>query len=142
MLRRAIKRILGSGEGGASGDPILSDEELEKIGTAEDPLLDYEAALERNFEAMEAEQQGEIDWAIQLYEQSVAAGFVESHPYERLANLYEQKRDPVKARRALEAYVQLARSGRMPRGAQRSADRKLLSIEARAERYRETQGSG
>lgn len=114
----------------------LSAEEFEKIGTDEDPMRDYEEALERNFRGMEAEQRGDVDGAVALYEQSVAGSFVDSHPYERLAGLYEQRREYGEALRVLEAYVQLAESGTMPRGAQRSADRKMVEIQERAVRCR------
>lgn len=116
--------------------PVLETGEAEKIGTPEDPLHGYEEALERNFAAMEAEQRGEVDRAISLYEKSLAGEFVESHPYERLANLYEQRRSYGEALRVLEAFIRLARSGKLPRGAQRSAARRLPDIEQRAARYR------
>jgi tetratricopeptide (TPR) repeat protein len=137
-LLRRLRSIFGSGtqEGPTAGVSSLSDEELEKIGTTEDPLHDYEAALERNFAAMEAERRGDTERAIALYESSVAGEFVKSHPYERLASLYEQRGGYPDALRVLEAYVRLAESGKMPRGAQRSADRKLPDVEARVERYR------
>ena len=114
----------------------LSDEELGRIGTAEDPMHGYEEALERNFRGMEAEQRGDVGGAISLYEQSVAGGFVDSHPYERLAGLHEQRREHGEAIRVLETYVRLAESGTMPRGAQRSADRKLPEIRERIARCR------
>ncbi len=94
MVFGRLSRLFGSGErrqgSGASG---LGIEGIEKVGTPEDPLHGYEDALERNFAAMEAEQRGEIDRAISLYELSVSEEFVDSHPYERLANLYEQRRN-------------------------------------------------
>lgn len=111
-------------------------EGIEKVGTPEDPLYGYEEALERNIAAMEAEQRGEVDCAIALYEKSVSEGFVDSHPYERLANIYEQRRNYEEALRVLEDYRQLAGSEKLPRGAQRSANRRLESIEGRVERYR------
>lgn len=77
-----------------------------------------------------------MDRAIELYGRSVAEEFVESHPYERLASLYERRRNYGEALQILEAYLQLARSGKLPRGAQRSADRRLEEIEVRAARYR------
>lgn len=140
MVFERIKRLFGSGGAQrSSGSPGLGVEEIEKVGTPEDPLHGYEEALERNFAAMEAEQRGEVDRVIALYEQSVSEEFVESHPYERLAGLYERRRDYGEAFRILEAYLQLAGSGKMPRGAQRSADRRLPEIEARAARYRKLQ---
>lgn len=99
-------------------------------------MRNYEEALERNFRGMEAEQRGDLDGAMALYEQSVAGGFVDSHPYERLAGIHEQRRDHGEALRVLESYIKLAESGVMPRGAQRSADRKTPEIKARIARYR------
>lgn len=136
-----IKRLFGSGkEERASGSGGLGVEGIEKVGTDEDPLRGYEEALERNFVAMEAEQRGEVDRAISLYERNVAEEFVGSHPYERLAALYEQRRSYREAHHTLEKYIRLARSGKMPRGAQNSADRRLPDIEARARRYEEMLG--
>jgi hypothetical protein len=113
----------------------LDESEREQIGTEADPLLDFEAAMQRNEEAERALQAGDISLAIDLLEKSVAEGFVGSHPYERLASIYET-RDPAEALRVCEAFTKLAASGKMPRGAQRSADRKLPDFEARIDRYR------
>lgn len=136
-----FKRLFGGGSGEARpSSPLLSEEELSRIGTEEDLLRNYEAASERNFRAMEAEQRGEVDLAVSLYEQSVAEEFVEAHPYERLANLHEQHGRHAEAAQTLERFVELARSGRLPRGAQRSADRKLEAVRARAERHRKIAG--
>ncbi|CAN5893261.1 hypothetical protein BH23ACT11_BH23ACT11_26700 [soil metagenome] len=133
-----MKWLFGSGEeekpSGASG---LGIEGIEKVGTPEDPLHGYEEALERNLAAMEAEQRGQVDRAIALYEISVSEEFVDSHPYERLANIYENQRSSVEALQVLEAYLHLARSGKMPQGAQRSADRRLPGIQGRVERLRD-----
>jgi hypothetical protein len=92
--------------------------------------------MERHEEAARAEQGGDHEKAIRLYETSIAEGFVGSHPYERLASLYERRRDYREALRVSEVFVRLAASGTMPRGAQRSADRKLPAFEAHIERYR------
>jgi hypothetical protein len=116
----------------------LDPEERERIGTDRDPSRDFEAAMRRNEEAERAEQSGDPQRAIDLYEESVAEGFVGVHPYERLAALHERRRDPAAALRVCEAYLRLAASGTMPRGAQRRADRKAPEMEARAERYRRT----
>ena len=120
----------------SSGLSSLDPEEKAKIGTDEDPLRGYEAAVERHEAAIRADQRGDTDAAIQLYEKSVTENFVGSHPYEALASLHERRRNPADALRVTESYIELARSGTMPRGAQRSADRKLPEFEARAERYR------
>lgn len=118
----------------------LGAEERERIGTEEDPLHGYEAAVERHMEAAEAEQSGDPERAVSLYERSVAEGFVGSHPYEMLALLHDRRRNYTDALRVTESYIRLARCGRMPRGAQRSADRKLPEFEARAIRYRRLLG--
>jgi tetratricopeptide (TPR) repeat protein len=119
---------------------LLDERELGRIGTDEDPLKNYEAASERNFRAMEAEQRGDVDLAVSLYEESVAEGFVEAHPYERLANLYEQRGRREDALGVTQKFIALAKSGRLPRGSQRSADRRLPEFEARAGKFREARG--
>ncbi len=113
----------------------LDEAERERIGTEDDPLRGFEAAMERHAEAQRAEQSGDPEKAIRLYETSVAEGFVGSHPYERLASLYERRRDYEAALRVSEAFLRLAGSGKMPKGAQRSADRKLPQFQTRIERY-------
>ena len=139
MVLRRLRGIFGGGSTSAGGEApggILSPEERERIGTERDPLHGYEAALERNIEAHKAEERGDVDGAIRLYERSVAEGFVGAHPYERLAVLHEQKGRYAEALRVTEAYLSLARCGKMPRGARRSAERKLPEFEARIEWYR------
>ena len=139
---RWIRRLFGGdretarGPGRDAPGGVLPPEEAGRIGTEEDPLVGYEAALERNLEAARAESRGDVEGAIRRYEESVAEEFVGTHPYERLAALHESRRSPAEALRVTEAYIHLARSGRLPRGSQRSADRKLPEFEARAERYR------
>jgi hypothetical protein len=127
------------GPHGSVGEPSplygLGEQEREKIGTEADPLLDFEAAMQRNEEAERALQAGDTGRAIDLLEKSVSEGFVGSHPYERLASIYES-RNPAEALRVCEAFTNLAASGKMPRGAQRSANRKIPEFEARIERYR------
>ncbi len=92
--------------------------------------------MQRNEEAERAERSGDPQRAIDLYEKSVAEGFVGSHPYERLASIYERHHEHAKALRACEAFLRLAASGTLPQGAQRRADRKTPEMRARAERYR------
>ena len=95
----------------------------------------FEAAMERYEEAARAEQGGDPEKAIRLYETSIAGGFVGSHPYERRCDYRE-------ALRVSETFVRLAASDTMPRGAQRSADRKLPAFEARIEGYRRSLQKG
>ena len=113
----------------------LDPDERDRIGTEDDPLRDFEAAMQRNEEAERAEQNGDPQRAVDLYEKSVAGGFVGSHPYERLAAIYERRREYPDALRVCRAYLDLAASGKMPRGAQRRADRKVPEFEARVGRY-------
>ncbi len=140
MVLRRLRNIFGGGESstqeGSSTLYGLDSEERERIGTERDPLRGFEAGMARNEEAERAVHNGDPERAIDLYETSVAEEFVGSHPYERLASLYERRRDPAQALRVCEAYLRLAASGKMPRGAQRSADRKLPEFEARTELYR------
>jgi hypothetical protein len=138
LVFRRLKSMFGGPEGSV-GEPSplygLEEQEREKIGTEADPLLDFEAAMQRNEEAERALQAGDTSRAIDLLEKSVSEEFVGSHPYERLASIYES-RNPAEALRVCEAFTKLAASGKMPRGAQRSANRKLPEFEARIERYR------
>lgn len=141
MVMRRLRSIFGGGEGsptqeGSSTLYGLDPEERERIGTETDPLRGFEAGMARNEEAERALRDGDPEKAIELFETSVAEEFVGSHPYEGLASIYERRRDPAKALRVCEAYLRLAASGRMPRGAQRSAQRKSPEFEARVERYR------
>ncbi len=118
----------------------LDEAERGRIGTEDDPLRGFEAAMERHAEAERAQRNGDPEEAIRLYEVSVTEEFVGSYPYERLASLYERHHDYEAALRVSEAFVRLAASGKMPRGAQRSADRKLPQFKARTERYRHLLG--
>jgi hypothetical protein len=140
LVFRRLRSVFGGTEGSA-GEPSplygLGEQEREKIGTEADPLLDFEAAMQRNEEAERALQAGDTDRAIDLLEKSVSEEFVGSHPYERLASIYGS-RNPAEALRVCIAFTGLAASGKMPRGAQRSANRKLPEFEARIERLRHT----
>lgn len=134
---RWIRKLFGERE---PGQGVLSPEESERIGTNEDLLVGYEEALERNLRAARSEGRGDAEGAIRLYETSVEEEFVGAHPYERLAVLHESRRNYAEALRVTEAYISLARSGRLPRGSQRSAERKLPEFEGRAARYRRILG--
>ena len=138
MVLRWLRGIFGRGEppGESSNLFGLDPVERDRIETEDDPLRGFEAAMERHAEAERALQNADIEVAIRLYETSVAEEFVGSHPYERLASLHERRRDYEEALRVSEAFLRLATSGKMPRGAQRSADRKRPLFEARIEHYR------
>ncbi len=139
MVLRRLRDIFG-GPDRPTGEPAhlygLEEEERARIGTEEDPLRNFEAAMQRNEEAELAVHNGDTERAIKLYEVSIREEFVGSHPYERLSSVYESRHNPAEALRVCEAFTRLAASGKMPRGAQRSADRKLPEFEARIQRYR------
>lgn len=140
MVLRRLRDIFGRGEPRPPEEPSnlfgLDPDERDRIGTEEDPLRGFEAAMERHAEAERALQNGDLEEAIHLYETSVAEEFVGSHPYERLSSLYERRHDYEEALRVSEAFLRLAASGKMPRGAQRSADRKRPWFETRIGHYR------
>jgi hypothetical protein len=138
VLRRLREIFGGSDRPTEEPSPLygLEDEERARIGTEEDPLHNFEAAMQRNEEAEKALEGGDTERAINLYEISVREEFVGSYPYERLASVYESRHNPAEALRVCEAFTQLAASGKMPRGAQRSADRKLPAFDARIQRYK------
>jgi len=144
VLRRLRSMFGGSETAHQESSPLygLDEAERERIGTQEDPLLAFEAAMQRNEEAERAVQGGDTERAIELFETSVSERFVGGHPYERLATIYESRREPTEALRVCEAFIKLAASGKMPRGAQRSADRKLPEFEARIKRYRRSLDKG
>ena len=146
MVLRRLRGIFGREETrpseGSSALYGLDEAERERIGAEDDPLRGFEAAMERHAQAERAQQNGDPERAIQLYEISISEGFVGSHPYERLASLYERRHDYDAALRVCESFVRLAASGKMPRGAQRSADRKLPHFETRIERYQRSLGRG
>ena len=145
MVFRRLRDIFG-GTTRPTGEssPLygLEDEERARIGTEEDPLRNFEAAMQRNEEAELAVSNGDTERAINLYEISIREKFVGSHPYERLASIYESRHNPTEALRVCEAFTDLAASGKMPRGAQRSADRKLPEFEARIQRCRRSLDEG
>jgi hypothetical protein len=144
LVLRRLRGIFNREEAPHEGPPPglfgLDSAERERIGTEDDPLRGFEAAMERHAEAERAEQNGDPERAIRLYEISVSEEFVGSHPYERLASLHERHHNYEAALRAFEAFVRLAASGKMPQGAQRSAERKLPQFEARMRRYRNLLG--
>jgi hypothetical protein len=64
--------------------------ELDSPETLEDRWL-LEAQTARNLEGLAAEQAGEIESAIALYERNAAEGFVGDLPYGRLVAIYERR---------------------------------------------------
>jgi hypothetical protein len=140
LVLRRLRDIFGRRETRPPEEPLnlfgLDPGERDRIGTEDDPLRGFEAAMERHAQAERALQSGDLEEAIRLYEASVAEEFVGSHPYERLSSLHDRRHDYEAALRVSETFLRLAASGKMPRGAQRSADRKRPWFEARVEHYR------
>jgi hypothetical protein len=97
LVLRRLRDIFG-GSDRPTGEPSplygLEEEERARIGTEEDPLRNFEAAMQRNEEAELAVKGGDTERAIKLYEISIREEFVGSHPYERLASVYESRHSP------------------------------------------------
>lgn len=137
-----FRRLFGGGSKPAGrpscvSEPLLCRDELERIGTDDDLLKNYDRQAERNFRAMEAEQSGDLGTAEALYRENVEEEFVAASPYERLAGIYGLQGRSEEALCVTEAFIRLAKSGRLPRGSQRSADARLAEFEARAEGLRD-----
>ena len=72
-----------------------------------------EAQTARNLEGLAAEQAGDVEAAIALYERNVAEGFPGDLPYGRLVMLYERRAALDDAERVLRRAIEvLASSGR------------------------------
>lgn len=71
---------------------------------------DFAEALKRNLLGRDLERQGRENEAIELYEDNVRAGFIGSHPYERLRVIYTRNKDFASALRVCEAYIGAAGS--------------------------------
>ena len=66
-----------------------------------------EAQTARNLEAFAAEQAGEVEQAIALYEENVREGFPGDWPYGRLAQLYLRREAYDDAERVLERAIEV-----------------------------------
>jgi hypothetical protein len=100
LVLRRLRGIFGGPDRSTSEpSPLygLEEEERARIGTEEDPLRNFEAAMQRNEEAELAVKDGDTERAIRLYEISIREEFVGSHPYERLASVYESRHNPAEA---------------------------------------------
>jgi tetratricopeptide (TPR) repeat protein len=79
--------------------------------TLEDRWL-LEAQTARNLEALTAEQSGDVDLAIALYERNVEEGFVGDLPYGRLVMLYERRGALDEAERVLRRAIEVFSASR------------------------------
>lgn len=66
-----------------------------------------EAHTARNLEGLAAEQAGDVDGAIGLYERNVAEGFVGDLPYGRLVAIYEKRGALSEAERVLRRAIEV-----------------------------------
>jgi tetratricopeptide (TPR) repeat protein len=66
-----------------------------------------EAQTARNLEALAAEQSGDVELAIGLYERNVAEGFPGDLPYGRLVMLYERRGALDEAERVLRRAIEV-----------------------------------
>ena len=91
-----------------------------------------EAQTARNLEAMAAEQAGELETAIALYERNVAEGFPADLPYGRLVAIYERRGALDEAervlRRAIEVLASTSRRSPQDRRATVQAFRNRLAM--------------
>jgi tetratricopeptide (TPR) repeat protein len=88
--------------------------------TLEDRWL-LEAQTARNLEALQAEQSGEVERAIALYERNVAEGFAGDLPYGRLVMLYERRGSLEDAERVLRRAIEVFEASRRRTAADRRA---------------------
>jgi hypothetical protein len=75
----------------------------------------------RNVAALEHEQRGEWDAAVELYEANVTEGFTGDWPYERLALLYTRRGQPAEVVRVFERGVEVFQA--LPRSSPLRASR-------------------
>jgi tetratricopeptide (TPR) repeat protein len=97
-----------------------------------------EAQTARNLEALAAEQAGDVERAIGLYERNVAEGFAGDLPYGRLVMLYERRGALEEAERVLRRAIEVLEASRRRTAADRRAtvrvfkNRLKLLLKARA----------
>jgi len=80
-----------------------------------EPLEDrwlLEAQTARNLEALSAEQAGDVEAAIALYERNVEEGFPGDLPYGRLVMLYERRGALEQAERVLRRAIEVFEASR------------------------------
>ena len=85
----------------------------------DDERLLLEAQTRRNLDGMEHEAAGEIDLAIEQYEQNVAEGFPGDWPYSRLVGVYERQGAYDQAERVLRRAIEVTRADRRKPAADR-----------------------
>ncbi|GGI64707.1 hypothetical protein ACFQOY_13860 [Enterococcus alcedinis] len=78
--------------------------------------------VENNLKGIDLEKQGDVNGAIALYEENVAARFIGNHPYDRLVIIYKRLKKIDDAKRVLniaidvfENDVVITRADRIPK---------------------------
>ncbi len=76
----------------------------------------FEIQVERNLRGIKLEKSGQINKAIELYEENVKEGFEGSHPYNRLAIIYKKQGridDEIRIlQEAISVFYKVAKRGR------------------------------
>src|SRR5579859_72147 len=104
-----------------------------------------EAQTARNLEALSAEQSGDVEAAIALYERNVAEGFPGDLPYGRLVMLYERRGALEEAERVLRRAIEVFAASRRRTAQDRRATLRVFKnrlAEVQKRRKQQTGGSG
>jgi len=83
----------------------LSSEEMEASMKVASLLLDV--MVDRNLNGKDFEAHGEVDKAIELYEQNILDLFDGSHPYDRLRVIYTKRKQFTEAIRVCRTYAKI-----------------------------------
>lgn len=86
-----------------SYDRTLSAAERQARANAQSQI--FGLFLERNQRGSEAEQQGNLDAAIELFEANLVDGFTGQHSYDRLRIIYTKRKDWPNVIRVCRAYL-------------------------------------
>jgi tetratricopeptide (TPR) repeat protein len=100
-----------------------------------------EAQTARNLEAHAAEQAGELERAVELYEQNAREGFPGDWPYGRLALLYQRQRAFDDAERILERAIEVLGTSQRRSRADRQAQVRELRRRLKQLRQQRRQSS-
>lgn len=105
--------------------------------TTSENNYDFHVQVSRNLSGIECEKQGDIQKAIELYEQNAAECFEGTHPYDRLAVIYRRQKLYKDEIRVLEqainvfenkAYIGLEDMSKLQRFKERLEKAKILAV--------------
>jgi len=100
-----------------------------------------EAQTARNLEGLSAEQAGDLEQAIALYERNAAEGFAGDLPYGRLVAIYERRGALDEAERVLLRAIEVFEASRRRTATDRRATIRVFKNRLKALRKRRTQAS-